>query len=59
VDSIPPNAVQKRGVPDDDDYPAVCQSVDLSLAESGNLFGKNDCHRMIYCPFSTIEVETT
>jgi len=48
VDSIPPNAVQKRGIPDDDDYPAGCQSVDLSQAAPGNFFGKNDCHRMIY-----------
>jgi hypothetical protein len=36
----------KRGVPDDDDYPAVRQSVDLSLAEPDNLFGKNDDHRL-------------
>jgi hypothetical protein len=43
---IPPNGAQKRGVPDDDDYPAGCQSVDLSQAEPGNLFGKSDCHRM-------------
>jgi len=35
-------------VPDDDDYPAGCQSVDLSQAAPGNFFGKNDCHRMIY-----------